>query len=910
MKKAFAVILSAVLLFSCAAFSVSAGEAAVNKGAPTGFDNIGALYAHAVLNSDDGEAWQAWQSVHDENFLYRDTGTKYFFLPVSSDESTVDIYNAFDFGVTVNGTVIPSHQTRAVTYSTGGSSSVTAGGRTYTLKFMKSNAEAAVYVNNPDADGNGTDLMSYLNADKSRSATATGAVVDPDGSIDNTPIKKIKGRGNTTWTNSEKKPYNITYTKKVSVGGMVKNKKYSLLANFQDDTLARNRVLYDLSDAVGIPYASDSRFVDFYVNGVYRGSYQMCEKVGADSLATDIDTESYLNSDGTLKEEFPFLCEVDWGAGEDDYYVTLKNGVNITIKDPEIEPGQPGYSEVLAFVKRKFEQFTDIAVNKNGRVSDVADLDSVTKLYLINELGKNWDSGAGSTFFTYKADENGDFKFFGSPVWDYDNSLGNAVGVDSENQWMGVTDYTKFSGWWCRFKGKHHSGSYAINNIINNLSWNNEVQQAAARIWFEDFMPAINHFAGKTDNPIVSDELYSAEKYVSLLRDSAEMNYTSGWWMREGGWIADHSSIKQATYDLNTDKYKVKNQALQFSSDFSGVFDFMKEWTVSRAAWLSSQMAQEYGKKQYRGDADFDGIVNINDVTAVQKYLAGMTGFTALQYELGNVRNADGLNISDATAIQRAIARIEPLPGIAEPEEAPDEYTVTFTNTLEWAGDIYCYAWYYDESEVRSVWLESWPGTKMTPIGKDGSGKNVYSFTFPSEMKYLVFGNGSGDMEDRTTDIIFDPGEPHFRATEKIGLRGCREYESFEEPPVIAAQPDPEPDSYTLTFTDNLDWGGDIYCNAWYYDESEAVAVRQASWPGIKMTLLGKNSDGDNVYSVAVSSEMRYIFFNNGDSQTKKRTADIVYNTAKLNYRAVNQIDARGWYGYESSKTTPVIVGG
>ncbi len=789
MKKAFAVILSAVLLFSCAAFSVSAGEAAVNKGAPTGFDNIGALYAHAVLNSDDGEAWQAWQSVHDDSFNFRESssGTKYFFLPTSANESAVDIYNAFDSGVTVNGTVIPSHQTRAVTYSTGGSSSVTAGGRTYTLKFMKSNAEAAVYVNNPDADGNGTDLMSYLNADKSRSATATGAVVDPDGSIDNTPIKKIKGRGNTTWTNSEKKPYNITYTKKVSVGGMVKNKKYSLLANFQDDTLARNRVLYDLSDAVGLPYASDSRFVDFYVNGVYRGSYQMCEKVGADSLATDIDTESYLNSDGTLKEDFPFICEVDGWAGEGDYYVTLKNGVKITVKDPEIEPGQPGYSEVLAFVKQKFEQFTDIAVNKNGRVSDVADLDSVTKLYLINELSKNWDSGAGSAFFTYKPDENGDFKFFGSPVWDYDNSLGNAVGVDSENQWMGVTDYTDFSGWWCRFKGKHYSGSYAPGNIINNLSVNNEVQQAAARIWFEDFMPAINHFAGKTDNPLVSGELYTAEKYHSLLCDSAEMNYTSGWRRSEGGWIADHSSVKQAAYNLNTDTYRVKNKALQFTRDFNGVFSFMKEWTVSRAAWLSSQMAQDYGKKQYRGDANFDGTVNISDVTAIQRYLAGITEITALRYELSNVRDSDGLNISDATSIQRAIARIEPLPGIAEPEETPDEYTVTFTNTLEWAGDIYCYAWYYDESEVRSVWLESWPGTKMTPIGRDSSGKDVYSVTIPSDMTYIYFNNGDSQPKKRTADIVYDAEELNFRAVDQINALGWYGYEAIANAPVIVS---------------------------------------------------------------------------------------------------------------------------
>ena len=53
--------------------------------------------------------------------------------------------------------------------------------------------------------------MDYLNVDKSRSAKASGAIVTPDGTIDNTEIKKIKGRGNSTW-DKPKKAYNILMT--------------------------------------------------------------------------------------------------------------------------------------------------------------------------------------------------------------------------------------------------------------------------------------------------------------------------------------------------------------------------------------------------------------------------------------------------------------------------------------------------------------------------------------------------------------------------------------------------------------------------------------------------------------------------------------------------------------------------
>lgn len=64
---------------------------------------------------------------------------------------------------------------------------------------MKSTAESAVYINNDNADGNGTELITYLNRDKSNSASATAAIIDADGTIETADVKKIKGRGNSTW---------------------------------------------------------------------------------------------------------------------------------------------------------------------------------------------------------------------------------------------------------------------------------------------------------------------------------------------------------------------------------------------------------------------------------------------------------------------------------------------------------------------------------------------------------------------------------------------------------------------------------------------------------------------------------------------------------------------------------------
>ena len=663
MKKLLSVLLAALLLIGTV--SVVGVSAAEEKGAPSAYAAEPALYVHAVMNSADTEAWHAWQSVHDEDFEVAKPNEKYFFLPSSVGKTTIDVYNGYDAAVPLNGVTIASKATESVAYTPDIAYTVSAGGQNYTLKIMNSNAEGAIYINNPDADGNGTDLMSYLNDTKENSAKATGAIVTPDGAIDNTTIKKIKGRGNTSW-DKPKKGYNITYDKKVGIAGMEKNKKYSILPNYQDDSLSRNRILYDLSDAVGMPYASDSRYVDFYVNGYYWGSYLMCEKVEPGSLVPEVTDDGYLNEDGTIKEDFPFIAEVDASATTGDYYVTTNN-MKITIKAPEVDPGQPGYEEVKNYVKEKFNAFYT-ATAPNGNLSAVADIDSVAKLYLINELGKNWDSGVSSTFFTYRQDENGNYKFYGSPVWDYDNSLGNATGVQWDLRNIGVTDYEEYTGWWCQHKGKANATARRSNNVIARISQNAAVKAVLPKIWFEKFMPALDHFSGVDFDKEINRELYTKEAYYALIKDSAAMNYESGWLINTGSWIADHSSQKVAHYDSTTRKMVVDTQATSYVQNFEGMYDYASDWMLSRAAWLSEQFAPNYVPSPLLGDADLNREVDIIDATAIQRHVAGIVTLSQEAQLAADVDRDGDVAIVDTTLLQRHLVGMPNVPeGIGKP---------------------------------------------------------------------------------------------------------------------------------------------------------------------------------------------------------------------------------------------------
>ena len=62
-------------------------------------------------------------------------------------------------------------------------------------------------------------------------------------------------------------------------------------------------------------------------------------------------------------------------------------------------------------------------------------------------------------------------------------------------------------------EGKNAGEQSSSDNIINQLSVNNEILAAVPDIWFNDFVPAINHFAGSYNNPLEADEIYSRNKY-------------------------------------------------------------------------------------------------------------------------------------------------------------------------------------------------------------------------------------------------------------------------------------------------------------------------------------------------------------------------------------------------------------
>ena len=256
----------------------------------------------------------------------------------------------------------------------------------------------------------------------------TVSITDPTGENALAPTGGVefKGRGNNTWGNRLKKPYQIKFAKKTSVLGMPKAKKWVLLANMNDAALMRNNLVFDMARESG-ELAPDSRFVDVYVNGNYEGNYTITEKVDANRCGVNFESD-----EGVLVE-----MDNNYYQEEDHYYQDANSNAHFVLKDSQADDADKENSVSLKAFKQFESKEKAIGSIINGSkdwdaLNQYLDTDSLIYFYLMQELTENIDS-AQSSMFLYQDGPNDKIHF--GPFWDYDNSMGNMSDQTSGN-WL------------------------------------------------------------------------------------------------------------------------------------------------------------------------------------------------------------------------------------------------------------------------------------------------------------------------------------------------------------------------------------------------------------------------------------------------------------------------------------------
>ena len=292
----------------------------------------------------------------------------------------------------------------------------------------------------------------------------------------------FKGRGNTSWAYYQKKGYQIKFDKKTSVLGMAKAKKWVLLANASDDSMMRNKLSFSLADQLGMTYAPDCAYVDLWINGEYRGTYLVCEKVELGATRLDLNDPK-----GVLMDEAYFAAEDIWieNHSTGKHFVVKES---VTEDDPALlQEAVKGFDDALNAFMEYAATTPDDAITLQS-LSRYIDVDSFLQYYLVNEFVLNRES-AGSSFYWYKDGEQ-DVLHLG-PVWDFDTCMGN----DVEN-------------------ADSHQTAHIYNHIVFRKLLSIPVVRDEMSRLLQDYAAA---FGGMDDK---------VESLYTLLQASASMNYT------------------------------------------------------------------------------------------------------------------------------------------------------------------------------------------------------------------------------------------------------------------------------------------------------------------------------------------------------------------------------------------------
>ena len=285
------------------------------------------------------------------------------------------------------------------------------------LIFMRSVLPAMSIVIN---DGESIDT---INSDKNAKIGAKVMIDGAEKATYNLPLTDIqmKTRGNTTFW-PDKKPYQIKFDKKTDLFGMGKAKKWILSANYYDGTSIKTKLFFDLAEEIGMEETSESVFVDLYIDGDYRGVYQLMEKVEIGTSRVD------------LKDDYGVIVEMEASAriGEetDPYFITSLTKKPFVYKDYNTDfedltaENIANISAVRSFVEGYINEFERelYATNQDWeKILSMIDVDSFILYYYLNEYGEQVDCTLASTYFYI---DGPDDVLHCGPVWDFDRVCG------------------------------------------------------------------------------------------------------------------------------------------------------------------------------------------------------------------------------------------------------------------------------------------------------------------------------------------------------------------------------------------------------------------------------------------------------------------------------------------------------
>lgn len=570
-------------------------------------------------------------------------GTNYLFLPASADLANLNVTitrSANDGSLVVAGNQSSQPVTgnaaalnvSALASETDGYRLLTAkvgNGTAFTVRIMQATSLPTIYLTSTDANTQG---RSYVDSSKQNTTTAALKMIDADGREISTGIKELKARGNSTFTYAAKKSYQM---KLETASDLLQNdenvKTWVLLASYFDATLMHDKLFKDMAAALGMPYTASCDWVNLYYDGEYRGVYLLSEKNAVKdtginitdleaaykdlnpAYGTNMSTSTGTNAYGgsytyTTGLTDPaditggYLLELNHDAPDEVNGFVTKKGKGVNVKSPEWCG-----DAAMKYISEYYQAFENAVyatdgngnytgINEDGKhYYDYVDRDSLVKIFLLQELALSPDGFISSLYF-YK-DANG--IMYAGPIWDQDMTLGTG---------------------WTKYISPDTTDYHYLADALIQIP---DFREAVIAYYNETFAPRANALIAENG---------TIRGYADRLTDSAEMNFVLWPYIRVG--------------DPNNAEHIWKN------TTYASVLADMQNWLTQRIAKLDVAFAET---AFVTGDVNGDGDIDIFDVYALCRYLAGyeVEGFI---YANSDVNGDGDVDIFDAWTLQRRLA--------------------------------------------------------------------------------------------------------------------------------------------------------------------------------------------------------------------------------------------------------------
>ena len=264
-------------------------------------------------------------------------------------------------------------------------------------------------------------------------------------------MEYINGRGNSTWTQSEKKPYKIKLKKGKSIFGMGKSKHWALIANALENSHLRNRLTYWLGSEMGVEFTPKLVPVEVYMNGDYRGLYYLSETIRIEKSRVDIDELDEADNDESSISGGYLFATVDYDTAEQRGGIVTDKGMAFVFSNPDfVEYKNDNQRKYIENYIKKTEEaiYGDGFKDKDGvSYKEYMDITAAADYWWFQNISKNQDAYmTDSTYLTKKRND----KLYWGPLWDFDNPCWGNL-----SSFFGGEDYKDISSsciWFSRMR--------------------------------------------------------------------------------------------------------------------------------------------------------------------------------------------------------------------------------------------------------------------------------------------------------------------------------------------------------------------------------------------------------------------------------------------------------------------------